>query len=445
MYSALLQRFAATNVRAVLPYGQDSTWEPLVSSFIARQPPVWDFFPSQRVAIENGLLTSDDTYSLQMPTGAGKTALTETLIFSHLNRRTRSDLAVVLVPFRSLGTELRASLGENLAALGYPTRTIYGGIVPSPEETNDLDTVRVIIATPESLTGLLDSAPGLSRRITLLVCDEGHLLDSKGGRGVSLELLLARFRAREVPPRIVFVSAIIPNIDEINVWLGGNDQTVVRSDFRPAEAEFACLLPSKKTGRSLRVNLKMHAPNDTNLSSRDLPGFLTAPDFDYVNPASGKHKIWDNASVKAHAVATARKALPLGSVAVFATAKTGKQGVLSLADELIAQQAAGLRLPVPADLIPTASRSYVAQVIDYLIQEYGASWTGTRALQSGAVVHHGDLPQETREVLEELLRGKHIQLVFCTSPLAEGVNLPIRTLVLYSTERDPCANADARD
>lgn len=435
VFAALLEKFVATNVRAVLPGGQDSNWDPLVNSFISRRPPVWDFFPSQRVAIEAGLLTSDETYSLQMPTGAGKTALIETLIFSHLSSRTEDSLAVVLVPFRSLGTELRASLGQNLTALGYPTRTIYGGIVPSPEETDDLDAVRVVIATPESLTGLLDSVPGLSGRLTILVCDEGHLLDSKGGRGVGLELLLARFRARETPPRIVFVSAIVPNIDEINAWLGGTGETVVRSAFRPADVEYAHLLSSERSGRSLRIDLRMHAPSDTNLPSRDLPGFLTASDFEYVNPDTGKSNTRANASVKTHAVAAARKALPLGSVAVFATAKTGTQGVLGLAEELIAQRAARLRLPDPADLIPEAARTHIAEVVEYLTQEYGPTWTGTRAVQNGAVVHHGDIPQETREVLEGLVREKYIPLVFCTSTLAEGVNLPIRTLVLYSTQR----------
>lgn len=435
VYAALLRTFVGTNVRAVLPEGSNASWDSLINSFLARRPPVWDFFPSQRAAIEAGLLTADDTYSLQMPTGAGKTALTETLIFSHLSRRMGNDLAVVLVPFRSLGTELRVSLGESLSDLGYPTRTIYGGIVPSAVETDNLDAVRVIIATPESLTGLFESAPELAERLTLLVCDEGHLLDSKGGRGVGLELLLARFRAREEPPRIVFVSAIIPNIGEINAWLGGTDETVVRSDFRPADAEYAVLRPGSKFGRSLRIELEMHAPTDTNLPPRVLPGFLVAADFNYVNPDTGRPNVWPNKSIKAHAVATARKVLPLGSVAVFATAKTGNQGVLSLAEELIAQRQARLPLPDPAGLVPAESRDRIEEVIEYLTREYGPKWTGTQAVQNGAVVHHGDIPQETREVLEELLRGKHIRLVFCTSTLAEGVNLPIRTLVLYSTDR----------
>lgn len=432
--SALLGRFSETNLRAVLPEGDDSRWDPLVNSFLERQPPVWDFFPSQRDAIESGLLTSDKTFSLQMPTGAGKTALTETVIFNHLSQSI-DELAVLLVPFRSLGTELRASLGENLTALGYQVRTIYGGIVPSAEETSDLESVRVIIATPESLTGLLVSEPGLVKRLTLLVCDEGHLLDSQGGRGVGLELLLARFRARERPPRIVFISAIVPNIEEINVWLGGNSETVVRSEYRPADAEYAVLRPSAKAGRALRIGLEMQAPTDTDLPVRVLPGFLTADDFDYQNPETGRSKVWKNESIKAQAVATARKALPLGSVAVFTTTKMGNQGVLSLAQELIKQRDVGLPLPDPVGMIPAQSRTHVNEVVEYLANEYGADWTATLAVQNGAIVHHGDIPQETREVFEELIRDRHLRLVFCTSTLAEGVNLPIRTLVLHTTDR----------
>lgn len=77
----------------------------------------------------------------------------------------------------------------------------------------------------------------------------------------------------------------------------------------------------------------------------------------------------------------------------------------------------------------------LAPVMRYLEMEYGPDWIGTRALQVGAVLHHGDIPQETREVLEALLRHGDVRLAICTSTLAEGVNLPIRTLVLYSVQR----------
>jgi helicase len=58
--------------------------------------------------------------------------------------------------------------------------------------------------------------------------------------------------------------------------------------------------------------------------------------------------------------------------------------------------------------------------VDYLHREFGDEWVGTRSLAAGAVLHHGDIPQETREVLEEALRRNYSQFAICTSTLAEG-------------------------
>ncbi|MEU8898228.1 DEAD/DEAH box helicase [Nocardia sp. NPDC048505] len=445
LYASLLHRLNIVNVRAVLPDGGSRRWAPLVESFLDRDPPVWEFFPSQIEAIDAGLLTGARTYSLQMPTGSGKTALTETLLFSHLTDRP-DDKAVLLVPYRALARELRHSLGSQLSRMGLPVRTVYGGTVPTPEEADDLVDVRVLIATPESLTGLFGAQPELVEQVSLVVCDEGHLLDSRA-RGVGLELLLARLRRRTPAPRLVFVSAIVPNIEEINAWLGGSDGTVVRSSYRPAVAEYAVLRPAKK-GRRPSIGLELQELS-TALPAHTLPNFLQRTDFEYVRSTTGRTNTYDYTSTKARAIAAARKALAMGPVAVFATLKFGNQGVLALANELIAQIDAGIPLPVPSEIIgdPTA----VDAVAEYLEMEYGPEWIGVRSLRNGAIVHHGDIPQETREVLEELLSRRDIAMVMCTSTLAEGVNLPIRTLVLYSVTRpaqsDPQSQAPmlARD
>jgi replicative superfamily II helicase len=405
-------------------------WGPLVESFLDRTPPVWDFFPSQVEAITAGLLTSSQTYSLQMPTGAGKTALTETLLFGHLTSHP-SEAAVLLVPYRALARELKNSVGRRMSAIGLPTRSIYGGTVPTQEDSQDLESIRAFIATPEALTGLLSRAPGLLSRISLVICDEGHLLDG-GARGIGLELLLARLRGRsESRPRVVFVSAIVPNIEEVNTWLGGSDATVVKSDFRPAEAEYAVLRPVGN-GRNMHVGLEAH-PVSTTLQAHTLPDFLQVSDFEFTNPATGRRKTYTYSSIKTQAIAAARKSLTLGTVAVFAATKTGDQGVVGLATELIQQVESGLPLPHPATYI--TDTELVATITDYVEREYGADWIGTKALRIGTIIHHGDIPQETREALEELLNQRGARMVLCTSTLAEGVNLPIRTLVLYAVRR----------
>lgn len=425
----LFKRFLSTNIRAVLPDGGDEFWTPLVASLLDRSPAAWEFFPSQIQAIRRGLLQRLDTFSLQMPTGAGKTALCETLLYWQA-KRTEGTVSVLLVPYRSLASELRETLVKRLNAMGISARCAYGGTVPTGDEVHDLGDVRVMVATPEALSGVLSADVAFFHRISLVICDEGHLLDS-GGRGVSLELLLARMRAREGgAPRLVFVSAIVPNIEEINSWLGGTADSVVRSDYRPALAEFSVLRESGN-GPTFAVALEMH-PHENPPTRFNMSGFLRREDFQWTNSATGRRKTYGFTTVKTQAIAAARKAMTMGAAAVFAANKRGNQGAVGLAEELLEQLQLNLSLPVPMTF---ADVTRLGPATQYLAMEYGPDWVGTQALQVGAVLHHGDIPQETREVVEGLLRHGAARLVICTTTLAEGVNLPIRTLVLYSVHR----------
>lgn len=425
----LLLSFRRTNLREILPEGYQPFWTPLVSSLINRRPSSWEFFPSQIEAIQGGLLTSENSFSLQMPTGAGKTTLCETLLYYHLKNQPQ-HLAIMIVPYRSLASELRNSLVRQLNSFGIPSRCAYGGTVPTGDEIHELVNTQVVIATPESLSGLLSADADFTKRISLVICDEGHLLDGDG-RGISLELLLARLKARPAGmTRFIFISAIVPNIEEINSWLGGTDQTVIRSTYRPALAEFSVLNPIGK-GANKYINLKMH-PHEALERQFSIEHFLKRSDFIYLNPITRRQNTYDFSSFKTHAIATARKVLPMGAVAIFAMNKRGKQGAIGIGESFVNQLEVDLDLPKPID---HARLDALNKSIAYLEAEYGANWVTTRCLRNGAVLHHGDIPQETREILEDLLRKSDVKLVICTSTLAEGVNLPIRTLVLYSVER----------
>lgn len=425
----LVRRFASTNVRAVLPYGDNPFWTPFVQSLVRRRTPIWDFFPSQIEAIKRGLIESDQTFSLQMPTSAGKTALMETLLYWH-SGKTKTDIAILLVPYRSLASELKGSLVRHLNDLRIPAKCIYGGTVPTGDEVHDLAATRVIIATPEALSGLLNAGE-LVPRISLVICDEGHLLDGQG-RGVGLEMLLARLKTRlSGPPRFVFISAIVPNVEEINSWLGGDDDGVVRSSYRPAIAEYSVLRP-RGDGVNRQIDLEMHPQLEDDASYR-IANFLGKSVFQYKSEDTGRFKTYSFGSNKVLAIAAARKALEIGAVALFAGNKRGDRGAIGMAEELSKQLALPLDLPSPKTY---ADQAALAPVVAYLAAEYGQEWLGTKTASSGAVLHHGDIPQETREALENLLRQGAVRFVICTSTLAEGVNLPIRTLVLYSVQRN---------
>ena len=192
LYEQLLRRFAFVNLRAVLPARGDGFWQPLIDSFISRVPSTWEFFPSQIQAVQGGLLADGPSFTLQMPTGAGKTTLCETLLFDHLQRHP-NEAAVLLVPYRSLASELRKSLVRQLNGMGINARCAYGGTVPTGDEVRNLEDTRLVVATPEALSGLLSADQTFAGRISLVICDEGHLLGAQS-RGIGLELLLARLR-----------------------------------------------------------------------------------------------------------------------------------------------------------------------------------------------------------------------------------------------------------
>ncbi|WP_240441405.1 DEAD/DEAH box helicase, partial [Pseudomonas aeruginosa] len=378
LLNRLLARFERSNIRAVLPEGKTAFWTPLINSFIDRKPSTWEFFPSQIQAIERGLLGNAESYSLQMPTGAGKTTLCETLLYWHL-KRNPTHVAIMMVPYRSLASELRNSLVRQLNRLGIAARCAYGGTIPSGDEVHGLDHINALIATPESLSGILSADPAFAQRISLVICDEGHLLDSSG-RGIGLELLLARMKARLANPiRFVFMSAIIPNIEEINAWLGGDENTVIRSTYRPAIAEFS-VLRSSGTGVNKSVRLDMHPHAQQRHYA--IHGFLDRSSFQYVNPQTGRTKTYTFTSTKTLAVGAARKVLSMGTTAIFAANKRGNQGAIGLAEELIKQLECPLPLPRPVDY---ADIETLRTRIDYLETEFGAGWIGAMSLRNGAV------------------------------------------------------------
>jgi len=373
----LTLRFAKSNIRAVLGK-QPGNWNPLIESFVGRDEPTWEFFPSQIQAIEKGVLADPRSFSLQMPTGSGKTTLCETILYAHL-KSNLADAALLLVPFRSLASELRASVVANLNRMDIAARSAYGGSIPSGNEVHALEAVRAVVGTPESISGLLSADATFAKRISLVICDEGHLLDG-GQRGIALELLLARLRARVGgAPRIIFISAIVPNIQEINAWLGGTDETVVVSSYRPSIAEFSMMI-SEGTGTNQEISLRLHPHLDA-AEAFDIRRFLAKEDFRYVNAETGRSRTYGFNSYKTKAVAAARKTLPMGLVAIFAANKKGTQGVIGLGEELLAQLEVPLSLPSPEEFV---DQNRLAGAVEYFNKEFGVGWIGTRCLSAGA-------------------------------------------------------------
>ena len=71
----------------------------------------------------------------------------------------------------------------------------------------------------------------------------------------------------------------------------------------------------------------------------------------------------------------------------------------------------------------------------YIAYQFGHDHLLPGFIKKGYAYHHGSLPQDIREVLEQNYVDQIIPLLICTNTLAEGVNLPVQTLVLYCLTR----------
>ena len=419
---ALINKFEKDNLWTDLLNVKNDTsfWREYVLHNFNKKVPIWSFFPSQKLAIKNGIL-SDKTCSLQMPTSSGKTSITELIIYNEF-KKSKSCKILYLAPYRALASELKQSLAINLTQFGISSKTIYGGNLPTFEERAAINEVNLLISTPEKFMAIEDIFNDVEEEFSTIICDEGHLLDDNS-RGLSYELLLSRLKNSKTQKRFIFISAIIPNISTINSWLGGTTETLIESDYRPTELEFAFLNKMKKANAYF-LNINPHKIQPYNYQ---LYNFLTTQELTKYD----RKKITSKIGLS---VAVSLKATKSGTVAIFAPHKRGNTGVEGLAIETLSQ----LNNSTINNLSQYSTPEYLGNLSSYFSYVFGFDYLLTTASQKGFLYHHGDFPQSVREIIEDALRKNKIRLVICTNTLAEGVNLPIKTMVIHSTKRyDP--------
>ncbi|WP_226683623.1 DEAD/DEAH box helicase [Sutcliffiella horikoshii] len=423
---SLVEKFTSNNIWSSLTRANPHfNWRDFIAHRLERN---WVLFPSQRKALEKGILLQDNTFSLQMPTSSGKTSLCEIIVYNEVINNKRKIL--LLAPFRALASELNHSFRENFSALGITVKTLYGGHRPTRDEKAEIDKVDLLICTPEKFMAIENHIPNLHTQFSTVICDEGHLLDDEH-RGLSYELLLAKLKKNndeQLAKKYIYISAIIPNLDNINNWLGGNKNTIIKSSYRPTQLTYGFLI-EKGTDQNKTFALEIFSEKN-NLINSSIENILSVnQDYKFRNPTTNRMNTYNYKTYKSKAVSIALRSLNNGSVAIYSPQK-GDDGVKGLAEEVIKQ------IDLLAFLSPkTISNQDEYDISTYFEKIFGQEYILTKAINYGFAIHHGNLPQFVREIIEMCIREKIIPLVICTSTLAEGVNLPIKTIVLHTIKR----------
>ena len=432
---AVADGMETSSVWAVLP---PDTPAAVAQAFTVGTPPVLTLWPPQRELLErsscNPLAPDTKRLLLSVPTSAGKTLMAQLIICRHLATQPRD--VCYITPLRSLGREMRQALSSRLRVLNRelgPDLPDYVG--------GDLDALFAMLAeaprgevevmTPERLMQLLRRDPeAVLERFSLFVVDEAHLL-AQPGRGFLLEALLSFLAVSDA--RLVLLSGVLGNAASIANWLAPDQAEVLfTSAWRGPRRMHALLYAdplwdhrvetprkSKEYPTTVRVPLRAKLrvkPAEAKIVSLVSDESQPLGELVLRKSIAGKMEKADGATPAYKIAATAATALlHAGSLLMVVS----QRDLTRSAAEVIASELEPL----------AASRDLTA----FLEQRLGAAHPLVGCVRNGVAFHHAGLPVDVLDAVEEALRNEQLRAVVATSTLTDGVNLPVRTVLVAET------------
>ena len=377
---------------------------------------ILELLPSQQDALAGRMLdVVANAIVLQMPTSAGKTLMAEFNIL--VTRSLRPDAKIVyVVPSRALMNQVYFDLRDDLRGLGLSVERTSSAVEVDPTEDQFLqsDQIDILVCTPEKLDLLVRRNHPSVSDVSLFVIDEAHTIEN-GQRGARLELLLTMLRRERAEAKFMLLSPFLPDAGEsLTEWLGGGH--AIQIDWRPSEKlVFGLHLEGKKavynvlpTALSSTIREEQHREYDN-----DIP----------LSTSGDKRRILE-----------------------YATKKYGADNrtmLILCQGRKTANTTAGL----VAGWTPAGGTvsDEVRLVAKYMDEEIGCPTLYTRLLTQGVTVHHAGLSDETKILIEHLIRRGEIRYVCATTTIAEGVNFPVSSVYFDTYQRGRNKTLSAND
>jgi hypothetical protein len=381
-----------------------------------------ELWPAQHLLGSRGIFKGNSAI-IQMPTSAGKTKATELIIrSSFLSDRTK--FAVIVAPFRSLCHEINDSFVTAFLKDDVMVNEISDVFQFDFDEEMNSEKKKIIILTPEKFLYILRQNSEMTKQIGLIIFDEGHQFDNDY-RGVIYELLITSLKKLLAPEaQKILISAVINNAEMIGEWLiGSRDAVVVGSDLLPTHRTIGFVnWPDQWTLGQVQF------VEDKNINKKEffVPRVLKEEKLSNF-PRETKERVFPNRKdSNSIALYLGLKLVSNGGVAIFCGRKETPQ---TISKEVIDIYKRGYQLPSPKDF---SDAKEVEALKNLFLLNFGEDAVAVKSAKFGIFTHHANVPQGLRIAIEHSMRKELIKFVICTSTLAQGVNLPMRYLIVTS-------------
>lgn len=373
----------------------------------------------QRVG-EGGAFAGSDLF-VQLPTGSGKTKSIELLIRSRVVAGC-CHRAVVVAPLKALCSEIAKDLRDSLSDIVcvrhstdvFEVDEWLGVDEPKPE---------VLVFTPEKLSFILHHSNLEIESVDLFIFDESHLIDNMS-RGPSYELLLAEIIAERKDAQLILISAVTSNSDKVSEWAFSDPSRRTKSEGIESTEKTIGFFSQKKGridffqyGGSADLNyfLPYRIPVRA-LSARQNRDKTTS--FPDLTASAKRQRSGDLALFYSMQLAHG------GPIAIYIPKSSNVWAFHNRIAELLSF---GLDF---SQIISTGDPGELCKFAHLFSLHYGERCVFSESALSGILPHFRGLQGVLKQAVEYAMRSGAVRCISCTSTLAQGVNLPLRYILI---------------
>ncbi len=328
---------------------------------------------------------------INSPTGSGKTLIAEVAAYNQLIRREKNRVAY-LVPYKALATQKSDdfhSLFNDSLNLGLNINEITGDEIISPQEALNLD---LAIFTYEMFDYYQRNYSSFIDNLGLVIIDELDFIGEEE-RGFILEISLTRLKINHSQISLLGISATISNSDDIQAWLGC-DLLVSEQRLLPLIDIIYNLSDCSTTFRD-EEEIELELPKT--LDPRILESLLVELLEKYNQPIL--------------VFCSTRKDVESLSSSLSVKLKTKKfENTFSKTEDEL------------ADIFPFKPSRRIARIMK-------------KCLSSRTAFHHAGLGKLQRKYIEKEYSSGNIVVMFSTTSLSTGLNLPARFVIFNDMKK----------
>ncbi len=418
------------------------------------KPILW---PNHRQAIDTGFLEPGKSAMIVLPTGAGKTTLAEFKIAAVL---ASGKKAIFLAPTNALVEQLKidikAALPEELFGL---TEADEGDLFTLLNDT--LPGLEVM--TPEKCLALLNFNPAAFADVGLLVFDECHILNPGTGslrRATDGMLVLLGLQHHVPDADFLFLSAMIENINEFSDWIAsltGRECLPINMVWKPSrQARGVVIYSEQELDEAVSAAEREQARADRAASKQSAGVRKGAGELLSARPYAlfGLVHNWhpdrpEEIRIRQLSAIPYLLGAKINGLRRIEPTANGNDVSRSLA---VACANAGLKTIVFVNTAPWTHGSAVGiqealtgnvnrneheeRLWLAIVTEFGRAEHSMLNVLTKAVPHNADLTGMERQLAESLYRRPDgAKVIFATTTLSQGMNLPAQVAILSADER----------